>query len=136
MPLLLDVTGAVVTEHNGDQDTKETVFWSDISPFAQGYVEGAKQAFPTLQLSEALKGARGYRGCPSIALDWTFGHLSPEAIALILKDCDAARKRRIADTALGGKIFWSERQAGRIRAFPPLTPFLSDDGRVHLREGV
>lgn len=64
-----------------------------------------------------------------------FDRLSPEALALILRDCEArlASADCVQNTREGGRSFWTRRQAGDRPAFPPLTPYLSNDGKVCLR---
>ncbi len=124
--------------------------WSDLSPFAQGYVEAlfASAWADEDELIADLIGAfdgpagmfdeRGERG-PQ------FTDLSPEALAMILADC--ASMEAIATgfgvkkiDAAKGRNFWNGRQAfGGYRltsvtsvAFPPLRVFLNDTGKVCL----
>lgn len=66
-----------------------------------------------------------------------FSDLSPEALALILRDCE--RLKTIyptwADRVMAGRDFYEERQRGEwVKfGFPPITPYLSDDGKACLR---
>lgn len=109
--------------------------WSDLSPFAQGFVEGLF-ADPRLSKSQSEADGRITRVPPS------FSDLSPDALALILRDC--ASFVNIA-TGLGikelgstqGRYFWAGRQNGTLQhawaaAFPPLRPFLNDEGKIGL----
>lgn len=97
---------------------------SDLSPFAQGYV------------GEMFAGVRF--DPPSGLLG--FYDLSPEALALILRDCEAFEQCEMAElrNAAEGGWFWRTRQSGlseELRdAFPPLTVFLNDDGKVCLKQ--
>lgn len=114
----LDTAGAVhgVVASDGDL---AAYLWPDLSPFMQGYVE-------------ALLRATGS----------AFSDLSPEALALILRDCEANREALAAigihgpGTAQSGADFWRLRNTCKMTTFPPLVPFLADDGRVHLREAA
>lgn len=100
---------------------------SDLDPFTQGYVEAL--------LSGWIKsGEFGDEGSDTFG-SYDFSDLAPEALAAILRDC-AAQGDNHASTE-SGKAFWAYRQAGKYPwAFPPLTPYLGDDGRVYLREAA
>lgn len=111
--------------------------WSDLSPFAQGYAEA-------LFASQARKW--GNRLLPMFfvpgrddgeMIDRHFSDLSPEALALILRDCEAFRAGEGGEPddvkRLKGGLFWTYRQRGEYAHFPPQTPYLSDDGRVCLK---
>lgn len=100
--------------------------WSDLTPFQQGYVEAMKRA-RRIARPEYLSNRR---------LDWRFSDLSPEALALILRDC-AERLTQICwpdeNTSQDGRDFWESRQRGfLIPGFRPLTVSLDDDGKAHL----
>lgn len=76
---------------------------------------------------------------------YAFSDLAPEALALILKDCAARRNElqqlfaplRYGRTQTDGANFWVRRQSGLepdfAGRFPPLTPYLREDGKVALR---
>lgn len=99
------------------------IYWEDLTPFAQGYVEALFAGSPALH------------GDGSDTRDAGFRDLSPEALAMILGDCE----QRLSvggdwpNTTTAGEMFWLSRQRGRQVAFPPLTPYLSDDGKVCLK---
>ncbi len=108
--------------------------WPDLSPFAQGYVEALFADSVHLIQGDEYDG-----------LYWVprFSDLSPEALALILRDCAAAQIAHpltadcdIAAHRRAGAQYWFERcvicedRDGN----PPLTPYLSDDGKVCLTE--
>lgn len=62
---------------------------------------------------------------------------SDETLARVIADCAAWRKlgsRTDEGDAIDGRHFWSIRQRGQYPSFPPLTPCVGDDGKVHLRE--
>lgn len=70
-----------------------------------------------------------------------FSDLSPEALALILRDCEAYEASgRVVGLWRGdadqGAHFWRWRSQAADAAFPPLTPYLSDEGKVCLREAA
>jgi hypothetical protein len=114
--------------------------WSDLSPFVQGYVEAmfADQTevwFDRPSLSSGT-GVIRYVG---------FSDLAPETLALILLDCEAWLRERDDwygavrhnwRTAEKGEDFWGSRNGGAWTNFPPLTPYLGDDGKVYLQEGA
>jgi hypothetical protein len=141
----LDTSGAVLSrsDHVMSGGVLTTV-WSDLSPFAQGYVEAMFAALDLTvdEMAKWLDGVDPYR-LPS------FSDLAPETLALILRDCAAYERGPAmlpADRAGGGATFWRDRQSGfYLRetagvpfcgAFPPLTPYLGDDGKVYLREAA
>ena len=140
--------------------------WPDLSPFVQGYVEAAsaelQRSFCRVHsatraehpLSRYVRcTACGARGIPSNGrrkpgrtrrVTWLkvrFSMWSPEALALILRDCEAAsgppHPRAVVGAAnAAGRLFWYTRQHGKLPSFPPLTPYLADDGKVCLKEAA
>lgn len=84
--------------------------------------------------------------CGSCAKSWAiegnrplaFHHLAPETLTRIMEDCEAARRQPYpGGPYTRGDWFWDDRQAGRLaRTFPPLAPYLGDDGKVYLREAA
>jgi hypothetical protein len=100
------------------------VAWSDLSPFVQGYIEALAE-YSDRELGEAFERRHGAGEVIG------FSDLSPEALALILKDCEHARA---SDTAEAGRLFWTMRQGGKLTAFPRLTVSLSDEGKVLLSQ--
>ena len=105
--------------------------WSDLSPFAQGYVEALlREANAALHAERAQQGRERSR----FDRDLVFSDLAPESLALILRDCEDG-----ADGARGGRLFWEMRRRDAFKGnplFPPLTPYLGDDGKVYLRESA
>lgn len=126
-----DTSGTVRLPLGSSGGVTETALyrWPDLTPFAQGYVEALFAEF-NARAGEAYE----------ITQPAGFSHLSPEALALILRDCEPAPNSQAAISVAPhiaaelGRQFWARRQAGEYRAFPPLTPYLSDDGKVCLRE--
>jgi hypothetical protein len=119
-----DVTFPAIIEMTVEPDGIALSYrWSDLSPFAQGYVEAM---FASHRL---VREDRNYAG---------FSDLAPETLALILRDCEVAGWG-YQDRADIGREVWQARQRGeyrdRPRPFPPQTPYLADDGKVCLREG-
>lgn len=89
--------------------------WSDLSPFAQGYIAAALESI----------------GVP----EWS--RLAPEALALILSDCETAPaiyRAKWPDMADAGRALWRDRQQGILSIFgiPPLRVYLDDAGNVRL----
>jgi hypothetical protein len=125
----LDTSGAVPmpSAHGGTVPFR----WGGLDPFTQGYVEALFAS--TGHHGDLLTGriADGMRN--------RFSDFAPETLAAILQDCerysaaycDADVARRYPEN---GRQFWADRQAGKSRSFPPITPYLGDDGEVYLRE--
>jgi hypothetical protein len=115
----LDTTGSVMLPRSPGSVIRNHL-WSDLAPFTQGYVE----ALFASAFDGSLDPLAKFRG---------FSDLAPETLALILRDCEAKTAGSL-DTPNGyeGGRFWQRRQAGEDAYFPPLTPYLGDDGKVHL----
>lgn len=94
--------------------------WGDLSPFAQGYVEAL-----LLEFGHTWSDDNG-------DLFVSFSDLSPEALAMILRDCEAWTK--VYPKAASGQSFWRCRQEQLVKrpAFPPLRVYLNDAGKVCL----
>lgn len=93
------------------------IAWADLDAFTQGYIEAMFLSF-------------GHTRCG-------FRHLSPEALARVIADCEAWRGQFYGRThSLSkdrpdmGREFWRIRQEGKRSTFPPLTVQLGDDGKV------
>lgn len=104
--------------------------WSDLTPFAQGYVEAMFSDFGRVAM------IRNYTA--TIA---GFRHLAPATVERIIADCVGALTlpylnlgNAYNDNAAGGACYWSDRQAGLIKGRRPQAVFLSDDGLIMLRE--
>lgn len=107
----------------------EYVEWSDLSPFAQGYVEALFASNDPMRWASTSS--------PAHTIAPAFSRLDPSALALILRDCEAGARIYIKHRRDDGAHFWRWRQAeGARHGFPPLTPFLSDEGKVCLREAA
>lgn len=127
----LDTSGAVANPISAGG--LQSYRWSDLYPFTQGYTEAAARAF-WLWL---LCGSGGHSEAHAAEIV-AFRNWAPETLAAILRDCAAAQEagwRSVSgDDAFSlGKAFWTTRQLSRADAFPPLTPYLGDDGKVYLR---
>lgn len=128
----LDTSGVVHirTEPHGDW---RGIGWSDLTPFAQGYVEAAKQSRRLI--------VHRVGGDELDTFDWAFSDLAPETLAAMLKDCEAhelAYPLQAADPRRHnrGFNFWRNRQAGMWTAsgWPPVALYLGDDGKIQQRE--
>lgn len=107
--------------------------FEDLSPFAQGYVE-ALFASHRQDLGTATYYANDQREWRDAA----FSDLAPEALAMILADCDRWIQLYPATgrgTANGAR-FWELRNLQLITRtdFPPLRVYLNDDGKVSLSQ--
>jgi hypothetical protein len=124
--------------YNGDRVvwTEGRTYWGDLTPFQRGYAE-------TLVASVKIDPRGKWPGVtPVSGLEALgFSYLAPETLARIMEDCE----RFVAcgykpfdpdrDDFDQGRDFWAERQQNGLHAeFPPLTPYLGDDGKVYLRE--
>lgn len=134
MTFTLDTSGSV--DHvvaPGCTETGLALEWADLSPFVQGYVEALLADWRA-----ALE--RGRRHPLPLGMVPRFADLAPEALALILRDCEAWSHQYTHPAfdpgpRVRGQHFWRDRnRAPFFRDFPPLTPYLGDDGRVRLRE--
>lgn len=132
--LELDTSGRVHGFAGSGRFPRDYREWEDLTPFQQGYVEALFAEVPPALVPN---------GDPETGESWDeedprgFSDLSPEALAMILADCDRQAlvyTDRTPDQT-DGRIFWSGRQHNvlRSRGFPPLTPYLSDEGRVCLK---
>lgn len=118
----LDTSGAVWVGLTATQNFTP-LNWSDLSPFAQGYVEAAFNEWQGV--SEA-----GFYG---------FADLAPETLAAMLQDCDRAQEvltTLFLSPEEAGAALWRERQLGRLPDFPPLALYLGDDGKIYQREAT
>lgn len=137
----LDTSGVVhmpAPGNPGSVGPMAYIMWLDLDSFTQGYVE-AMFAGPwearNVQQRHLAAGKDN-----SVRVDVLgFRHLSPEALARIMEDCAGigyGLGKFYANTHRQGGHFWNDRQRGSFHAFPPLTPYLNDEGRVCLREGA
>lgn len=104
--------------------------WGDLSPFEQGFVEAAARAFWE-GLGDDVGAAMAHLGHKVC-----FSDLAPDTLAAILKDCESFLERMGGNApAARGRGFWAGRQRGVWADFglAPLTPYLGDDGRLHLK---
>lgn len=127
----LDTSGEVeLWPRAPDGDRRHVRHWMDLSPFAQGYVEAIFASLPKWRGRPSVEAPSPPRAAKVVG----FSHLSPEALALILRDCEATdfswNGRRCTHA---GKLFWKTRQDGKSAAFPPVTISLSDAGKVEVR---
>lgn len=129
MAFQLDASGPVALPRPHSEGSTQT-YWSDLSPFAQGYVEALLESFRP----------DPYKGwAPTFPKRFGFSDLAPETLARIIADCEAflAFGRKLnqkeaspVPTFNWGATFWDYRQRDRWREFPPLTVQLGDDGKV------
>jgi hypothetical protein len=112
---------------------RDFVSWSDLSPFEQGYVEAMFSA-PIM-----VSGPDGDEPLRHPA----FSDLAPETLARIREDCAKLKpymgRFLYVNTKSDGALFWNNRKGpGALRhfgySFPPLTPYIGDDGKVYLKE--
>lgn len=113
--------------------------WTDLDPFTQGYIEAlfASLATPPFTDHPHLQREGVCFGETIVG----YSDLAPEALALILKDCAAycalPMRTGYAAGRYHGRNFWDQRSRGLFCnigiGFPPLTPYLREDGKVALR---
>lgn len=140
MGFQLDTSGTVAhptqRHNNGD---RVQVAWKHLDPFTQGYVE-ALFAGPLTELRRDREDEIGMNIDPL-----AFSDLAPESLARIIEDCAAFQNFTAGlgfkTGAVEGRRFWDGRAAGLPpgpwgAAFPPLTAYLADDGKVYLREAA
>lgn len=110
--------------------------WSTLDPFTQGYVRRAlEDNAPEINATINARCLDLGEDRPPVA----FSDLAPETLAAMMKDCAAyLALHSVPETAANysslGRDFWHDRQSGRCPAFPPLTLYLGDDGKVYQRE--
>jgi len=127
----LDTSGRVAGDIDGLAVWYE---FEDLAPFAQGYVEAI---FAGLEHPGYIDVEPGNTDAGHIPVG--FRHLAPEALAMILRDCEGL-SGIYSDTARGGALFWSDRLGGHFLGlnpqtrFPPLRVYLNDDGKVALSQ--
>lgn len=107
--------------------------WCDLTPFAQGYVEA--------MLGSRVAVKSPVDGRPLVL---GFRHLAPATLARIIEDCEAQQCLMRSMQKLdgmpddlwreAGRRWWPARQLGGDNDFPPLTPYLADDGLIYFRE--
>lgn len=135
--LALDTSG-FVNEPIADGIRTKRFWWHRLDPFTQGYTEASWREWGRLHPGKVYG---------SLLRPFGFSDLAPETLAVILRDCAAFRVENFTWTnAKAGRTFWDLRQEGfperyflsaarrTSEAFPPLTPYLGDDGKVYLRE--
>lgn len=103
--------------------------WTDLDPFTQGYIEAL---FASIERTTAnlIWDANFNARAPA------FRDLAPETMKRILEDCAEERREGLHGDERGeGGAFWRLRNISNFRHWPPLTPYLGDDGPIYLREG-
>jgi len=150
MTFQLDTTGGVGPMpgwHKPVPTSNRFIFWFDLSPFAQDYIEAlAADNFARVAAMPSDNDETGHcrhcgrdnRGeedgpcsddCPR--QDIRFSDFAPETLERIIADCERFQLMYpTAATTIGGKGLWTERQAGGLPRFPPQTLQLCDDGKV------
>lgn len=117
---VLDKGGTVFLPLDYPHDPYEGVTWDDLTPFERGYV-GAMLTESRKRLFHNPYDA--YRARAS-----GFRDLAPETLAMVRRDCEAMH----TGNETGGRMFWGLRKNQTFGDFPPLAPYLGDDGKVYL----
>lgn len=120
----LDTSGAIRLVPARSDPDGPIYRWSDLTPFAQGYVEA--------MLASVDRSVGGF-SFPA------FSDLAPATLSRIIGDCEAADHLRPGVSAEGdrasGAQFHAMRQSGLFAVrFPPLTVSLGEDGLIYLAE--
>lgn len=78
----LDTSGVVMVPHDSDANSDASLYrWTDLTPFQQGYVEALFASNDPMRWEST--------GSPAHTVKPAFDRLSPEALSLILRDCEA-----------------------------------------------
>jgi len=127
MTLQLDTSGVVGSFL---RDTIVPTAWSDLTPFAQGYVEAMFAAnYPALH-----EAAWQRLILPPAHVRVGFSDLAPATLSRIIADCAGPRIFQSDDSERAtGRSLWKRRQSGSS-PFPPLTVTLGDDGLIYFRD--
>lgn len=124
--MTLDTSGVVcVVDDPADRYGFREFYWTDLSPFAQGYIEAALRDYLMRNLGPLASG--DILG---------FSDLAPETLAAMMKDCErylSHGRRRELQQPQDGAALWETRQMDISPAFPPITLYLGDDGRIYQR---
>lgn len=134
----LDTSGEIIVVGGSERNGRRTT-WRDLDPFTQGYIEALFASIERTTANlvwDADDHARFAR----------YSDLAPETLAAILKDCEAYQVAGPLPRQWG-EHFWKSRQncfeasqrptrVAMHAKYPPLTPYLGDDGRVYLREAA
>jgi hypothetical protein len=142
MTFKFDTSGVIyVPSHHGGT---VRFGWGGLTPFEQGYVEAMFAEWwsglekDRLLLSKAnVVGTNDHvAGLQRIQGACRFSDLAPETLARIREDCGRYKMERLQAREDGAR-FWAVRNDSTgCEGFPPLTPYLGDDGKVYLREGA
>jgi hypothetical protein len=130
----LDTSGHVLAI--GDGGHPYEIYWSDLDPFTQGYIEAMAK-----DLGLQYWGDGESDDTPAYM---DFVDLAPETLARIIADCEAFNAQHAwHNNKESGACWWHNRQIGQrdgqaghwaSRGFPPLTPTLGEDGEVQFAE--
>jgi len=123
MTLQLDTTGYVQCPAPDQKPNESTGcwFWSDLSPFMQGYIEAL---FADDATQDAIMDEHG-------RVRHGFSDLAQETLKRIVADCESAAKSfGKGATSADGRRFYHLRQSGVNDLWPPQTLQLCDDGKV------
>lgn len=104
-------------------------YWSDLSLSEQGYIEALFNSLAVRWDGSPCDFAcsRGATG-EGWVIDLGFSDLAPESLRQVVSDCDAyclpiIELARCPDEREIGRIFWEDRQKGRLARFPPLSVY-------------
>lgn len=131
----LDTSGSVLLTLPPN-DVFKHVFWTDLDPFTQGYVEAL------LRDIRWPDPAEGFGPSSSVV---RFSDLAPATLARIMEIVAAHNARyKVAIKGspeaqrLAGAGLWRGLQAGSLQSwgFRPQTPYLGDDGLIYLKDAT
>lgn len=142
----LDTSGQVCIDL-GPNALDVAISFGDLDAFTQGYIEAlfdtSGDDLRTAKRVAANEGAEpedesdasreAFRALYGVG----FSDLAPEALAAIMADCAGRPDNdRLICTPTrqhdNGARFWRRRERGAEPGFPPLAPYLGDDGKVRL----
>lgn len=134
MTFQLDTSGRVRAAPNAPH-AANWYCWSDLTPFAQGYVEAMLRDLDARRMAHYQDRRR--RGLPeAVPICPRYSWLAPATVERITVDCAKLAALYGFSTEKQGRLVWWLRNEQMVSrpGFPPLTPFLSDDGLIMLRE--
>jgi len=135
MTFQLDTSGGVQQFNAANIETHK-VFWGNLSPFYQGYIEAL--------IADSIDDL-----CPDPMHPFSnllgFSDIAPATLARIMADCERHPNNKGTDPDVQwrrGRNAWDDRNpygatyGSRVSGYwyPPLTPYLGDDGLIYLKE--
>lgn len=123
-PNLFDPSGRVAGDVGGLAVWFE---YEDLTKFDRGQVEAIANWCAQNCIAASLRQLR-------------YVDFSQDALKLIIRDGEKAADMTLVPWGrlynanfAGGVCFWNDRQSGKLKEFPPLQPYVDDEGKMHLK---